>query len=105
MFKDLIVLFLILNALFWGLFPHSTHCLLVSKLTSMTCPPHFVHLIMGITFFVLAVLLANLDYFQEVYKGAVQVAGATAEAFSTIVQKGGEIVAELPGKSIELKIK
>ena len=58
--------FLITNALFWGLFPHSAHCKVLadlSKMVNMTvkCPDHSVHLMMGIVFFLSAVFVAQKD--------------------------------------------
>jgi hypothetical protein len=34
------VVFLALNALFWGLFPHSSHCALAKTFGVVKCPPH-----------------------------------------------------------------
>ena len=58
--------FLITNALFWGLFPHSAHCKVltdVNKMIGMSfkCPSHAVHLIMGLVFFVASVYVAQQD--------------------------------------------
>ena len=33
--KYVLLAFLVANALFWGLFPHETHCQVVSKLSNM----------------------------------------------------------------------
>jgi hypothetical protein len=62
----LLLSFLIINALFWGLFPHSAHCQLVdqfSKLVNMKveCPEHKIHLLMGLVFYVASVYVAQKD--------------------------------------------
>ena len=64
--KYLLLAFLVTNALFWGLFPHSAHCKVLADLNKMVgmsfkCPSHAVHLVMGITFFVLSVYVAQQD--------------------------------------------
>jgi hypothetical protein len=61
MFRNIIVLFFALNALFWGLFPHEAHCTVASAF-KIVCPPHWVHLIMGILSFLIAVLIAQWGY-------------------------------------------
>lgn len=60
--RMLLAAFLALNALFWGLFPHKTHCLLVQKMGMTDCPPHYVHLLMGVFFFFSAVAVAQWSY-------------------------------------------
>ena len=62
----ILLAFLITNALFWGLFPHSAHCKVLADFNnllgvSMSCPDHSVHLVMGVVFFLLAVYLAQKD--------------------------------------------
>ena len=62
--KYLLLAFLITNALFWGLFPHETHCKVVSQISKVVnmkieCPEHRVHLVMGIIFYVLSIYLVQ----------------------------------------------
>ena len=62
----LVLAFLVTNALFWGLFPHSAHCQVVSQFNkllgmSIKCPSHKVHLSMGILFFIITVYVAQKD--------------------------------------------
>ena len=62
----ILLAFLITNALFWGLFPHSAHCKVLndlSKMVNMTikCPSHLVHLVSGVVFFLAAVYVAQKD--------------------------------------------
>lgn len=47
------------NALFWGLGPHSAHCRVAASLGMTTCVPHIYHIVMGVIFFVVAVLFAQ----------------------------------------------
>lgn len=64
MFRQLLVIFFLLNAIFWGLFPHTTHCKVVSQLFggSVKCPPHIIHLSFGVVSFLLAILFAQQEY-------------------------------------------
>ena len=55
--NNLFTLFLLVNAVFWGLFPHRTHCRLLSRLGTSTCPPHLLHIITGIISFIGAVVV------------------------------------------------
>ena len=62
--KYLLLAFLVTNALFWGLFPHETHCKVVSQISKVInmkieCPEHRVHLVMGIIFYVLSIYLVQ----------------------------------------------
>ena len=62
----LLLTFLIVNALFWGLFPHDVHCQVVSEITkpfnlNVSCPEHKVHLLIGVLSYVGAVYLAQKD--------------------------------------------
>ena len=55
--------FLAANALFWGLFPHASHCALVTTLApGITCPPHWIHLTMGLVSYLAAIYVAQRDY-------------------------------------------
>ena len=62
--KNIILTFLIANSIFWGLFPHESHCHLINHLKNMTgfnlqCTKHSIHLIMGVIFFILAIYVNN----------------------------------------------
>ena len=57
MLKDIIILLLIVNSLFWGLAPHSLHCK-ISKMIKVKCMPHWLHVyVIGLGSFVAALLL------------------------------------------------
>ena len=65
-YKAFILTFLIANSLFWGLFPHEAHCLVLNyfnKLLSINikCPPHKLHMLMGICFYIVTVWYAQKD--------------------------------------------
>ena len=63
--KTLLLTLLIANALFWGLFPHNAHCLLIDNInqmfkTKIKCPEHKIHLMIGVGFY-----LASVYYSQK----------------------------------------
>ena len=61
--KMLLVAFLLVNALFWGLAEHSQHCSLVNAVgMGIKCPPHYVHLMMGLAFFCATIYVHNKSY-------------------------------------------
>lgn len=57
-----VVLVLLSQALFWGLFPHSAHCSVAAMLGVTDCPPHWIHLAMGVVFFLATVVAAHWPY-------------------------------------------
>ena len=64
--KTILLTFLIANALFWGLFPHNAHCLLIENMNKLLnikikCPEHKIHLFMGILFYIASVYYAQKD--------------------------------------------
>ena len=64
MMKTLLVLVLLINALFWGLAEHVQHCAVADWFgMGDNCPPHYVHLMMGVAFFVAAVYVQQKKYF------------------------------------------
>lgn len=59
-FKSIFVVFLLLNALFWGLFKHVTHCKFASYFGINNCPEHWIHVfVMGLGSFILALLIQH----------------------------------------------
>jgi hypothetical protein len=86
--RELVVLFLIINALFWGLMPHSLHCEVVGKFTSSKCVPHTVHILLGIVFFVLAVLVSQEEWTSEVWKSIKTIFSNVTK----VVQSGGKLI-------------
>lgn len=121
--KEIIVVFLIVNAIFWGLMPHSLHCQLVAKFTSAQCPPHIFHILFGIICFILAAILSQDEYASEVYKTlqsigqktvkVVQTAGklgsvaldAARKNFTSIEDFTNKVDSLIEGKNIQIKLR
>lgn len=59
---DLIVVFLIINAIFWSLAPHESHCKVVSAFGIQDCPPHWTHLTTGLLCFAAALAVQQRAY-------------------------------------------
>ena len=88
--RELLVAVLVANALFWSLMPHSMHCEFVSNFTDAKCPPHIFHISFGVLSFILAIVLAQKEYFDELANGvkqATQIAGAVLNRASKITSK------------------
>jgi hypothetical protein len=62
MFRELVALFFLVNAIFWGLFDHHHHCALANAVGVANCPPHYVHLIMGFVSYLLALVVVQWKY-------------------------------------------
>lgn len=69
--KSALLVFLALNALFWGFASHSQHCKLVSMLGVSNCPPHWVHLLMGICFYFGGIGVSQRSYLNYLYKKGI----------------------------------
>ena len=67
MLRVIITSLLAVNALFWGLFPHSDHCQMATWLGMKTCPSHYIHLGLGLIFYISAVLTAQQSYIQHLW--------------------------------------
>ena len=67
MFRVIIISFLVVNALFWGLFPHNNHCKMGSWLGFENCPSHYTQLIIGVFFYILSILTAQQTYIQNLW--------------------------------------
>ena len=64
--NKIILFFLVFNALFWGLFPHSMHCEVINMLNnalklSLECPSHKIHIFMGFIFYGISVYYTQKD--------------------------------------------
>ncbi len=66
MLKTIIVIFFAINAIFWSLFPHKIHCD-VAKILFNNCPSHGIHLLIGITSFIIAFIVAQYDYLKTIF--------------------------------------
>ena len=65
--NSFIVGFFLINGIFWGLFPHTSHCKLLSDFnkvigSNIKCPSHTIHLLMGIVSYLLAVYFSQQKY-------------------------------------------
>lgn len=60
MFRNLLVLFFLVNALFWGLASHRQHCKVASMMGVKKCPPHWIHVyVMGLGSFLVTLYLVQ----------------------------------------------
>lgn len=58
MFRNLLFLFFLANAVFWGLSTHRQHCYVAGKMGITNCPPHWIHVyVMGLGSFIAALYL------------------------------------------------
>lgn len=60
MLKNLLVLFFLVNAVFWGLASHKQHCKIASIFGMKKCPPHWIHVyVMGLGSFILTLYMVQ----------------------------------------------
>lgn len=64
--NKIILFLLVFNAIFWGIFPHSMHCQVVDMInnainSSLKCPSHKVHILMGFIFYAISVYYTQKD--------------------------------------------
>lgn len=58
--RQILILFFLLNALFWGFASHKQHCSLAAKMGVKQCPPHWIHVyVMGLGSFLISLYLAQ----------------------------------------------
>ena len=65
--NTVILALLIINVLFWSFFPHSAHCYFLDGInktfgSAIKCPEHWMHLLMGIIAYFLALYYAQMNY-------------------------------------------
>lgn len=60
---DILVIFLVLNAIFWSLGAHSQHCHVASLMGFKDCPSHSLHISFGVLSFLLAVVISQRKFF------------------------------------------
>ena len=66
MWKNILVIFFAVNALFWGLFPHEYHCKLATMFIN-ECPTHNLHLTLGVLSFIIAFVVAQFNYLKTLF--------------------------------------
>ena len=60
MLTNVLALFFLLNALFWGLANHKLHCKVASMIGVKKCPPHWIHVyVMGLGSFIVTLALVQ----------------------------------------------
>lgn len=64
MLAKVAVVVLVANALFWGLAGHHTHCKFAKAFLPLNtpCPSHWVHLSMGLVFYLASVAMAQREF-------------------------------------------
>ena len=67
MLRVVISSLLIVNALFWGLYPHQDDCKMGSLIGMHICPSKYLHLGIGVIFYICAVLVAQQTYIQHIW--------------------------------------
>ena len=65
--KIILIIFFAINAIFWSLFPHHIHCD-VATMIIPECPPHGIHLIIGLVSFIIAFVIAQYDFLKASFK-------------------------------------
>lgn len=60
---NIIVLFFIINGLFWSLANHKQHCDLGKLFNIKMCLSHGIHIIIGIISLLIAILIKQRKYF------------------------------------------
>ena len=58
----IIVIFLVLNAIFWGLGAHTQHCHVASMMGVKECPSHGLHVGFGVVCFLVAVVISQRNF-------------------------------------------
>lgn len=59
------LLFFVSNALFWSLAHHDQHCALSALIGLSKCPPHWVHILIGVLCFFIAIYIAQKPYIKH----------------------------------------
>ncbi len=67
MWKIILSSFLIVNALFWGLFPHTEKCEMSYFLGIQKCPSFLVHALIGTIFYIFAILIVHFNSFSIIF--------------------------------------
>lgn len=62
MFREVLILILIVASLFLGLPPHKFHCEILAKMTKSACPPHILFIVSSVILFGLTLILAHWEY-------------------------------------------
>ena len=60
--------FLIVNSLFWGLYPHKEKCEMSYLLRIKRCPSFLLHVLIGTFFYLLAIMVAHSNSFSIAFE-------------------------------------
>lgn len=77
------------NAIFWGLFPHDVHENFCKNFLNIDCPAHYILLLISFISFIIALVVAQKDYFDKVFlatKKVVQTGGRILSASGRLVK-------------------
>ena len=61
MWKIILASFLIVNSLFWGLYPHSEHCNMGYFIGLKSCPSYLIHIAIGVLFYLTAMFIMHFN--------------------------------------------
>ncbi len=67
MLRVIISSLLIVNSLFWGLYPHCDDCKIAVLAGVKKCPSKYLHLSIGLLFYIAGVLVAQQTYIQHLW--------------------------------------
>tara|TARA_B100000575_G_scaffold252443_1_gene220428 strand:+ start:4237 stop:4578 length:342 start_codon:yes stop_codon:yes gene_type:complete len=79
--KELLIIFLIINAIFWGMFSHDTHTKFCTEILNRECPDHMTLICLSLLCFIVAIFIAQRDFFQRMFKVGKE-----------LVQSGGRVL-------------
>ena len=63
--KKILVMFIIMNAVFWGFATHKSHCSILPSFIKK-CPPHWAHLLIGFVLFGIGIVVHNFTYLRSI---------------------------------------
>jgi hypothetical protein len=63
LYHNLLVFILLVNSIYWSIFPHSWHCAFVKSMGISKCPSHIYHIVFGIMCFFGAIWVEQGNFF------------------------------------------
>lgn len=91
--REFLIIFLLITALFLGLFPHDIHAKLFTKIFGIRVPPHLVYIILSVICFATAICLSQEDYFKALYNQSKHI----AYSGERIVKATGKLIKSTAG--------
>jgi hypothetical protein len=86
--KELLIIFLLVNSLYWGLLPKDIHNNLFNKLFKINAPPQIFLFTISIISFSTAIFISQENYFKKMYsnsKHVAQTGGRLARATGKLI--------------------